>query len=192
MLFKNLKGFKNKELATGWMKSRRNQLDLLLVFLSYVSTFVDFIPLATGDKVPIYTANTATGRAVGNIPYNGVLCRDLLKRLKEKGDEEGYNEEKVVATAGLYNAPLYFVINSLIQSLCDSQFSFKEYSDSDVAYSNLREIIGAVNGSIIYMFFQYKLESLIRSHMKDSNKGLKERNLLTQFSSWYIEPKHKI
>ncbi len=184
----NLGNITDKKVAFQWAKSRRNQLNLLLVPLSYISTFVDYIPLATANKVPIYTANTATGRAVADLPRQHILWKDLLKKLKDKGDIEGYNEEKVIASAGLYNGPIYYVINSSIQSVVDSAFNLKELSSKEVAYSNLREIIGAVNGSIIFMFMQYKLESSIRSNTKDSNKVLKEESIFTRFANWYIEP----
>jgi len=183
-----LKNLTSKNHAIEWMSSKRNQLDLLLIFLSYVMTFVDIIPLVTGGKVNAYTANTATGRLLGSIPCQALLCKDLIKKLKEQGDIEGSKEERVMATAGLYNVPLYFVINSAIQSVFDSAFNLKQYSDNDVAYSNLREIIGTVNGSIIYMFIQYKLESSLRANIKKSdNDGVKE-SPFTRFAGWYIKP----
>ena len=185
---KRLKALTDKQVPIDWIKSRRNQLDLLLIFLSYVGTFVDIIPLLTRNKVQAYTANTATGRLLGNFPCQAVLTKDLLKKLKDKGDIEGYNEEKVMSIAGLYNSPSYYIINSAIQSFFDSTLNLKKYSDSDVAYSNAREFAGAIIGSIIFMFLQYKLESSIRSNMKDSNKGATKESLFTQFANWYIEP----
>ncbi|MBI3308319.1 MAG: hypothetical protein HYZ79_03000 [Candidatus Melainabacteria bacterium] len=190
-LRKDVSKLKDKEVAIEWMKSRRNQLDLLLVFLSYASTFVDIVPLITADNVQIYTANTATGRMVANLPCQALLCKDLLKRLKDKGDLEGYNEERVMATAGLYNVPTYFVINSSIQALVDSGLGFKEYTDRDVAYSNLREIVGSVTGCIIYMFIQYNLESAMRSNIKNHEKGLVKEHILTKFADWYLKPDPK-
>ena len=56
------------------------------------------------------------------------------------------------------------------------------------ALSNLREIIGAVTGSIIFMFLQYKLESAIRSNIKESRKGLVKESPFTKFANWYIKP----
>ena len=181
----------SENLAIKWVQSRRNQLDLLLIFLSYISTFADIVPLTTANKIKVYTANTATGRTIASFPALALLSKDLLKRLKNKGDIEGYNETKVMSAAYLYNAPIYYVINSSIQSVVDTTLDFKKYSDSDIAYSNLREIIGAVTGSIIYLFVQYKLESLIRSSNKESDKDAIKRGLLSQFADWYIEPDSK-
>jgi len=193
--FKNgISNFKNLQIdssATDWLKSRKNQLNMLLIFLSYISSFVDVVPLVTGDQIQAYTANTATGRMIANLPSQSILCKDLLRRLKEKGDIEGYNEEKVISSAALYNAPLYYVINSSIQSFIDSFFNLKQYSDKEVAYSNLRETIGAVTGSIIFMFLQYKFESSFRSHSKISREEEMNPNLLTRFANWYIEPEEE-
>ena len=170
------------------LSTRRNRLDLLLISLSYIGTFVDVIPLVSANKIPIYTANTATGRAIANVPANGVLCRDLLKRLKDNQDIEGYNEQKVLTTAGMYNGPLYWMINSTIQSSLDSAFDLKERSNSDVGYSNAREIAGIIIGCIIYTIGQYQLESSFRSNAKESSKGESKKSLAAQFGDWYFEP----
>ncbi len=187
----NFKEIKNEKVALEWVQSRKNQLNLLLIFLSYASTFVDYIPLATANKVPIYTANTATGRIIANLPCQYLLCNDLLKRLKAKGDIEGYHEEKVMASAGLYNGPLYYAVNSSIQSTVDSVFNLKKLSDKEIAYSNLREIIGAVNGCIVFMFLQYKLESTIREKFKNQGTETERKSLATRFANWYIESHDK-
>ena len=183
----NLKELKSEKAALEWIQSRKNQLNLLLIFLSYASTFVDYIPLATANKIPIYTANTATGRLVANLPCQYLLCNDLLKRLKAKGDLEGYHEEKVMGSAGLYNGPLYYAVNSSIQSTVDSVFKLKKLSDKEIAYSNLREIIGAINGCIVFMFLQYNLESKIREKFKNQGAETDQKNLATRFANWYID-----
>ncbi|GEM_PF-3507662 len=178
----------NENLAVEWLRSRRNQLDLMLIFLSYVGTFTDIPSLITGNKLNANSANTATGRVIANLPCQAVLCKNLLKKLKEKGDMDGYNEEKVMSAAGLLNGPIYYAINSAIQSVTDSALGLKKYSDTDVAFSNLREIIGAINGSIIFMFLQYRLESTVRANIKDTKKGLAKEGMVSRFANWYIEP----
>lgn len=182
-----LKNITSDAHAIEWMQSRRNQLDLLLIFLSYIGTFVDIIPLVTANQIKAYTANTATGRMIGTLPANTIIARNILQRLKDKGDKEGYNEGKVIASANLYNLPLYWFINSSIQSFLDSALNLKEHSDSDVAYANLREITGTVIGSVIFMFLQYKLESSMRSGAKDDS--VTRRSVFARFANWYIEPK---
>ena len=170
------------------LSTRRNRLDLLLISLSYIGTFVDIIPLVSANKIPIDTANTGTGRAIGSLPANGFLNRDLLKRLKERGDLKGFNEQKVLATATIYNGPLYFSINSIVQSSFDSVLNLKEKSDSDVAYLHVREAAGVIIGGIIFTIVQYQLETSFRSNIKESSKDESKKNLAAQFADWYFEP----
>ncbi len=178
----------NQNLIEELLKSRRNQLNIFLVFLSYLSTFTDVPSLLTHNKLNTHSANTATGRAIANLPCQSILCKDLLRKLKEKGDADGYNEEKVMAAAGLVNGPLYYAINSVIQSVTDSVFGFEKYSENDVAFSNLREIIGVITGSVIFTCLQYKLEGKVRANIKDANKGLAKEGMVSKFAKWYIEP----
>ncbi len=180
-----------ENLAVDWLSKRRNQLNVLLIFLSYLSTFRDLPSLITGGNLNAHSANTASGRVIANLPCQAILCKDLLRKLKERGDLDGYNEEKVMAASGLVNGPLYYAINSVTQSVIDSATGLEKYSENDVGYSNLREIIGAVNGSIIFMLLQYKLESMVRSNIKDAKKTGSKEGIVSRFANWYIEPETK-
>ena len=178
----------DQNFAIELLKSRRGQLNTFLVFLSYLSTFTDIPSLLTANTLNTHTANTATGRVIANLPSQSLLCKDLLRKLKERGDTDGYNEEKVMAAAGLVNGPIFYAINSAIQSVTDSTFGLEKYSKSDVAFSNLRELIGIVAGSVIYTCLQYKLESKVRANIKASRDGLTKESTVSKFARWYVEP----
>ena len=200
----DLKNPLDKNDVVAWIKSRRNQTDLLLISLSYVFGFVDVIPLFSANKIPIYTANTATGIAIANIPASGIVARNLLKKLKDKqsteGGTESYNEQKVLSAAETYHRSLYWAMNAMTQSLLDSKYNFKEQSDRDVGHSNVRGSYGVIGG-IICTAIKYQLESLFRSSRKEPNKGTDKRSQLTQrdllkklnrikeeCEDWYFDP----
>ena len=169
----------------------RDVLDLSLITFSYASAFIDFVPLLSANTIPIHTANTATGITTANIVLSAFVARDLLKRLKNKSDAEGFNEQKVLSIAETYQRTSFWLMNAITQSSLDSGFNFKKQSDKDVKHSNVRGLYG-ITASIFFTFVKYKLESLFRTSRKGSiDKGSRRRDLLQSLrrhEDWYFDP----